>query len=137
MANNVDNYFVQPNTGTDNELSLNGTWSIGGTAVTSTAAELNQVDGLTGPALGTTAAGILFASGSHAITAGEETANSVTIATGLTSITTVIVQVVDSGNNVLTSDADVSTSSGNLIVADGSTYNTAETNVIRWIAVGA
>ena len=41
---NVLNQFITPNSGNDNELSLEGTWSIGGTAVTATAAELNLAD---------------------------------------------------------------------------------------------
>ena len=41
----VDNYFAQPTGGgTDNVLNLGGTWQIAGTAVSSSAAELNYTD---------------------------------------------------------------------------------------------
>ena len=50
MTNNVDNYFEQPNDGSDNILNLNGTLKIDGTAVTATAAELNILNGVTATA---------------------------------------------------------------------------------------
>lgn len=75
--------------------------------------------------------------GAYSMDADDATANSATIASGLASITTVICQVVDSGNNVVTSDADITTSSGNIVVADGSTFNVTDGYVVRWIAIGA
>jgi len=44
MTNNVDNYFEQPSSGSDNILNLDGTWKIDGTEVAATAAELNKND---------------------------------------------------------------------------------------------
>lgn len=87
--------------------------------------------------LGATSAGKLLASGAHTVTAGNASANSATIATGLTSIASMVVQVLDSGNNVVTADADVTASGGNLVVADGATYNTTAGYVIHWLAFGA
>lgn len=50
-AASVSNYFASPASGSkDNELTIGGTWSIGGTDVTSTAAELNILDGVTATA---------------------------------------------------------------------------------------
>lgn len=68
--------------------------------------------------------------------AAQASANAVVIATGLTTILGAIIQVVDAGNNVVTSDADVTFSGGNLTVADGATYNTVSGQIINWIAWG-
>ena len=75
--------------------------------------------------------------GSHSTTAGEASGNTLSIATGLSSITTAIVQVLNSGNNVVTTDADITFSAGTIVVADGSSYNTVEGQIIKWIAIGA
>lgn len=74
--------------------------------------------------------------GTHEVTTAEASAGSVSIATRLRRITNAIVQVVDSGNNVVTSDADISWSDGTLIVADGSTFAVTATYVIRYLAFG-
>jgi hypothetical protein len=42
---------------------------------------------------------------------------------GLSAIHGAIVQVLDSGNNVVTTDADVTWSGNSLTIADGSTFN--------------
>jgi hypothetical protein len=155
MANNTSaNYFSQPaGGGTDNVLNLDGTWKIGGTAVTATAddinnmlstdvtasaAELNTIDGVNtaGYVVAAPVAGKLIAAGAHSTTAGEAVANTLTIATGLTTVATVQVMVLDATNNVVTADADVTFTGGNLVVADGSTYNTVEGQVIHWFAYG-
>jgi len=78
-----------------------------------------------------------IAGGSHTITAAQAIANSCTIATGLASVTSVVVQVLNTTFNVVTSDVDVTISAGNIVVADGGSYNTVENYIIRWIAVGA
>lgn len=46
-AQTVLNFFEQADSTGDNVLNLNGTWEIGDVAVTSTAAELNALDGIT------------------------------------------------------------------------------------------
>jgi hypothetical protein len=74
--------------------------------------------------------------GTYTVTAADATANSSTIKTGLTSIGAKIVQVLDSGNNVVTSDADVTVSGGNIVVADGSTYNTTAGYIVNYIVIG-
>lgn len=74
--------------------------------------------------------------GEYTITSGDATANLATIASGLSSIASVLVQVIDAGNNVVTADADVTVSAGNIVVADGATYNTVQGYKVRWIAVG-
>lgn len=76
------------------------------------------------------------AAGTHVTTSGEAGANTLTIATGLAHITSAIVQVLDAGNNVVTTDADVTWSAGNLTIADGATYNTVAGQVINWEAFG-
>lgn len=73
---------------------------------------------------------------SHVTTAGEASANTMTLTTGLTTIVSAIVQVLDAGNNVVTTDADVTFSGGNIIVADGSTYNTVAGQIVKYIACG-
>lgn len=70
------------------------------------------------------------------VSAAQASANTVAITTGLTSITAVQVMVLNTGNNVVTADADITFSGGTLTVADGSTYNTVENYLIHWIAVG-
>jgi len=76
-------------------------------------------------------------SGVTTVSAAQATANTVAITTGLSSITAAQVMVLNTGNNVVTSDADITTSTGTLTVADGSTYNTVENYLIHWIAVGS
>ena len=77
-----------------------------------------------------------IAGGAYSVTSGDATANLATIATGLTTVATAVVQVLDTGSNVVTADADVTISGANIVVADGSTYNTVQGYVIRWIALG-
>lgn len=89
-------------------------------------------------ALSLVTAGFLMVSvvsGSHTVTAGEASANAVAIDTGLSTITSAIVQVLNAGN-VATSDADVTWSDGILTIADGSTYNTVAGYVINYIVAG-
>lgn len=95
-----------------------------------------QVGGAISNAIVGAASGKMINGGSVTISAAQASANSVSIAHGLTTPASWIVQVVDTGNNVVTSDADVTLSGANLIVADGSTYNTVENYIIRWIAFG-
>lgn len=78
-----------------------------------------------------------LASGEYTVTSADASANASAIVTGLKSIDSVIVQVKSSGNNVLTSDADITHSGGTITVADGSTYNTTAGYIVSWLAVGA
>ncbi|WP_300535746.1 hypothetical protein [uncultured Mameliella sp.] len=74
--------------------------------------------------------------GTHAVTSGEETAGTLDIDTGLTSITAHFVQVL-SGGAAATADAAISASGGTITVADGAaTLDLAENDVVHWIAVG-
>lgn len=89
-------------------------------------------------ALSLVTAGFLMVSvvsGSHTVTAGEASANEVEIDTGLSTITSAIVQVLNAGN-VATSDADVTWNDGILTIADGSTYNTVAGYTINYIVAG-
>lgn len=74
--------------------------------------------------------------GAYTVIAGDDTANTKTIATGLGSISAVNVMILRAGK-VVASDPAVSTSAGNLVVADGSTYVLTTNDVIHWIAVGS
>lgn len=89
-------------------------------------------------ALSLVTAGFLMVSvvsGSHTVTAGEASANEVEIDTGLSTITSAIVQVLNDGN-VATSDADVTWNDGILTIADGSSYNTVAGYTINYIVAG-
>ena len=66
----------------------------------------------------------------YPVTAADETANEATVVTGLTAASRVIVQVRDASGQVKTADAIVTVSGGSVTVADGSTYDTVETDVI-------
>ena len=72
-------------------------------------------------------------SGSHTVTSGEASANTVAISTGKADATSFIVQILSS-DVVVGGDAAISLASGVLTVADGSTYNTVAGDVINWIA---
>jgi hypothetical protein len=87
--------------------------------------------------LASTSTNKIMAAGTHSTTAPEGIANTLTIATGLTTITSAIVQVLTASNAVATTDAVVTWSGGNLTVADGSTYNTVSGQIINWFAFGA
>lgn len=80
-----------------------------------------------------TQANIGIARGNHTVSAGEDTAGTVSIAAGLT-VNTAIVQIKRSGA-VATSDAAVSWSGTNITVADGATYVLTAGDVISWIAL--
>jgi hypothetical protein len=73
------------------------------------------------------------AKGTHTVTAGEETAGTLSVDTGLTAPTGFIVQILRAGA-VATSDAALSLSDSDLVVADGSTYAMTDGDVINWIA---
>lgn len=80
-----------------------------------------------------TKANIGIARGSYTVTAGDDTANTTTINTGLT-INTAIVQIIRSGKEV-SSDPAISWATTNLTVADGATYVLTAGDVINWIAL--
>lgn len=71
------------------------------------------------------------------VSAAQASANAVAITTGFATVSAINVQVLNTGNNVVTSDADITISGGTVTVADGSTYNTVENYLIHWIAVGS
>lgn len=76
-----------------------------------------------------------FARGAYTVTAGDDTANTVDITTGLDNVTAFLVQVVRSGKHV-SSDPAVSVSGGTLTVANGSTYVLTAADVLHWLALG-
>jgi len=78
----------------------------------------------------------LYEEGRHTITSDEASANTVSIPTRFNRVTNALVQIVDSGNNDVTADADITWSGSTLIVADGSTYNTTAGYVIRYLVFG-
>lgn len=94
------------------------------------------VDAASGLTIGGVAISGNVRAGITTVSAAQASANAVAITTGLTTITAVQVMVLNTGNNVVTSDADITFSGGTLTVADGSTYNTVEDYLIHWIAVG-
>lgn len=135
MSRQVLNYFEETS-GSDNALNLSGTWKIDGSEVNAAAADLNKTSGMAGNALGTTAAGKQIVVANHTVSAGEATANQAVIATGLTTIASILVQIYRSNVNVM-ADAVVTFSAGDLTVADGaSTYNMTAGDIIRYIAFG-
>jgi len=70
------------------------------------------------------------------VSAGQATANAAVIATGFTTVTSAIVQVLRSGVDV-TADAIITFSGGNVSVADGgATYNTTAGDKITVLAFG-
>lgn len=73
--------------------------------------------------------------GTHTVTEAEDTAGTLDITTGLSSVSAHCVQVLRSGA-VATSDAAVSESEGTITVADGSTFAATAADVIHWIAIG-
>lgn len=102
-----------------------------------TYADTANLAGITGPALGSTAAGKLMAAGEYTVTNDDATANQAVIATGLTTVAAAIVQIVSATNVVIHSDEVVTFATSNITVADGgATYNTVATDKIRWIAFG-
>jgi hypothetical protein len=75
--------------------------------------------------------------GRHTVTSGEAAAHTMSIATGVTTAVAQIVQILRAGA-VVTGDAAVSFSGGNLTVADGaSTYAVTASDVVNWLVVGA
>lgn len=117
-----------------------GTVIIGGVAGTLATVTVGLQSGMAGALAANgvvaPAAGKVVAGGSHSTTGGEAGANAIVIATGLTTITTVIVQVLTAGNAVATSDAVVTFANGNLTITDGSTYNTVSGQIINWLVYG-
>jgi hypothetical protein len=58
-----------------------------------------------------------YVGGIHTVTAGEATAGTLDIVTGLTTVTVPMVIVLDTGNNVVTADADITEATGTITVA--------------------
>ena len=73
----------------------------------------------------------------HTATAGEASGGTLDIVTGLTTVSTFKIMALDTGNNVVTADADVTESSGTITVADGAaTFAVTENYLIHWVAIG-
>lgn len=70
--------------------------------------------------------------GKYTVTAGNDTANTVSIPAGLT-VAGYMVQIFRSGKQV-SSDPAVSASTTNIVVADGSTYVLTAGDIIMWMA---
>jgi hypothetical protein len=95
-----------------------------------------ELDLVNGGLLRTNGVAMTPAGGQYTVTAGDVTATTKTIATGLASaITSFNVQIIRAGK-VATSDAAVSTSGANLIVANGSTFTLTSGDLIVWLAFG-
>lgn len=98
-----------------------------GTQITPTAAKINNlVQGA--------AADKKINAGTHTVTAGEDSAGTVTIAAGIT-VAAAVVQVLRAGK-AATSDAAISWTTTNLTVADGTTFALTANDVVSWIAFG-
>lgn len=80
-------------------------------------------------------AGYVIGRASYTVIADDDTANTVDIDTGLTTIVSVIVQVTRAGA-VVTGDAAVSAAAGVVTVADGATFVLTADDVVNVIAVG-
>ena len=75
--------------------------------------------------------------GSYTAVTADDTAGTLDIVTGLTSVSSFVVFILRSGVPIY-SDQAVSESSGTITVADGgATYAVTADDVINWIAVGA
>lgn len=77
-----------------------------------------------------------YSFGTYTAVAGDDTAGTVSIATGLSSITSFLVQIFRSGVPLF-SDQAVSASGGNIVVADGATYALTAGDVINYLAIGS
>lgn len=107
-----------------------GDWHINGTQMTASAATLNA-------AIKGTAADKVVAGGVYTVTAGDDTANGATIATGLTTVVSGIVLAHTAANlRIATFDAGVTFSGANIVIADGITYACTAGHLIHWIAFG-
>jgi hypothetical protein len=127
----LSNYFLPPAAGGEgNELHItNSQWYIDEVAVSASAAQLNNaVAGL--------AANKKVIMGTHTVSAGEATAHTFTQASGLTTIDSIIVQIIRA-NKVSTSDATVTFSAGNFTVTDGSTYVLTSGDLVRYMIQGS
>lgn len=82
------------------------------------------------------AAGMRMLGGSHTVSAADDTAGFVAIATGLSSIDSFSVMILRS--NVLTSSANISKAGGTITVADNAAlYLLMAGDVIFWMAMGS
>lgn len=90
-------------------------------------------------ATGIKAAAVLV--GTHTVTSAQASANTsiIDLSDAMKVVEGGVVQIVDSGNNVVTSDADITFggTAGTLTVADGSTYNTTAGYLIRYVVWGS
>lgn len=99
-------------------------------AVLSTAGSNAQVTGTN------TAIVTGFAANKSTVSAGEDTANTKSIATGLTAPDMFHMRVLRTNVDV-TGDAVQTVSGGDLVIADGATYVLTEGDVVHWIAYDA
>ena len=58
------------------------------------------------------------------------------VVAGLSKVTAAIIQITDSGGNVVTSDVDITYSGNTITIADGSSFSLADTYVATIIAWG-
>lgn len=77
--------------------------------------------------------------GKHTVTSAGATANtlSIDLSGDLAAIDGHLIQVLDSGDRVVTSDADVTASGGTLTVADGASFNLTAGYIIHYIVFGS
>lgn len=115
----------------EDELTLTAAGNIyAGIAVSAAGATVTSVD----VKLGQTSNAVL--GGSYTAVAGDATANTLDIVTGLTAIASAVVQIRRADIDV-TSLADISWTGGTITVADNSTdYVITADDVITWIAFG-
>ena len=79
--------------------------------------------------------------GIHTVTSAEATANTLTIdlSNDMAAVEDGVIQIKDSGNNVVTADADITFggSAGTVTIADGSTLNLTAGYTISYIVFGS
>ncbi len=77
----------------------------------------------------------MHVAGNHVVTAGEATATTLTINTGLASISTAIVQTLDNTNADRTG-AQITFAGNAITVSNAGAFTLAAGYIIRWIATG-
>jgi len=77
-----------------------------------------------------------YASGSYTMVAGDDTAGTKDIDTGLDNIASFQVEVVTGAGVVTGADMIKSATGGNITIADGSSYKLTANHIARWVAYG-
>ena len=109
--------------------NLEGDIYLNGTQLTATATQLSN-------AIAGTAAGKKINGGQYTMVAGDDTQGFATIATGLTTVAAIAVDMVDGSNNVIITSPVLSFSGANITVADGLVYAVTAGHKVNWIAFG-